>query len=260
MIIVMSCTKNWYHYLCVDIFALLSTNKVKKIYIFIEENENKEIKYICNYFKTKVIIKNYHELLNKYVSKKCPNIKTLFTLAATTRLFLPKEIKEKKILYLDTDSIVLKNIYDLWKIKMNNYYIAGVQDLNSLNYIDYLDKKNINEKCINAGVCLLNLDLIRKNKKDLEIIKLFNTENFVFLDQDILNKALHSKSLFIDNKYNSSYATGFSNNISIIHYVYKKNNWIKKHSYNNLWYDWEKEYNKFILNQLKIVSINKKSE
>ena len=38
MIVAMCCTRNWYVYLATDLYALLKHNKVKKIYLFIEDD------------------------------------------------------------------------------------------------------------------------------------------------------------------------------------------------------------------------------
>jgi len=43
MVIVMNCTRNWYEYLLVDIYALLCTNKVKKLYLKIEDEKIEEL-------------------------------------------------------------------------------------------------------------------------------------------------------------------------------------------------------------------------
>ena len=38
MVIVLCCTKNWYIHLATVIYAILKQNKVKKIYLFIEDD------------------------------------------------------------------------------------------------------------------------------------------------------------------------------------------------------------------------------
>ena len=47
LIIAMSCTKDWYHYLMVDIYYLLEcTKNVKKIYLLIETNNIDDVPYL----------------------------------------------------------------------------------------------------------------------------------------------------------------------------------------------------------------------
>ena len=54
LIIAMSCTKDWYHYLIVDIYSLLEcTKNVKKIYLLIETNDINDVPYL-----KKIIEKN----------------------------------------------------------------------------------------------------------------------------------------------------------------------------------------------------------
>ena len=52
MIIGMSCTRNWYKYLLTNIFAILSNNKVDKIYLFIEDDYIEELDVFKRKFET----------------------------------------------------------------------------------------------------------------------------------------------------------------------------------------------------------------
>jgi lipopolysaccharide biosynthesis glycosyltransferase len=68
---------------------------------------------------------------------------------------------EDLVLSLDVDTIVDKNIDELWDLPMEKYYIAAVREpaKSTGSYI-----------YINFGVCLMNLKLLRSTGKDDEII------------------------------------------------------------------------------------------
>ena len=242
MVIVMCCTNNWNHYMLVDIYALLSTNDVKKLYLFFEGDAPKELENIKEMFDTEIIPIDYTNIFYKFIDKNCPNLNTIFSNATIVRLFLTKVIDEEKILYLDTDAIVIDDISELWNTNMDDYYIAGVKDEHLLNFIDYIDVMGIPEDSINAGITLMNLKKIKEDGLDDTFIYEVNNVKYRFIDQDILNKFCCEKILFIDNQYNSSPVCGFSNHPKIVHYTFEKSDWIKRHPNNHYWYDWEEKY------------------
>ena len=247
MIIVMCCTKNWYQYLLVDLYALLNTNQVQKIYLFIEDDELPELNYFKKY-NTKFVIYNYHNILNKYIEDDNKN-KSSFSAAALIRLFIANYIKEDKFLYLDTDVIVLANISELWNTKIDNYYLAGVKDLTINKHLDYLDVLQLDEDTyINSGVLLMNLKKFREDNLICKIKKLINDKVYRFPDQDILNIVCKNKILLISSAYNASMSTDFIANFKIIHYAHKKFDWIKGRDYSEYWYKWEERYNSFLEN------------
>ena len=85
-----------------------------------------------------------------------------------------------KIIYLDTDVIVLKDLTNIYNINFNNKMILG-QPV-------YFEKSS-GCYAINAGILLLNLNKMREinmEKKILIIIK--KKEKFRFHDQTIINK------------------------------------------------------------------------
>lgn len=49
LIIAMSCNKEWYHYLVVDIYSLLEcTKNIEKIYLLVETDKVSDIPYLKN--------------------------------------------------------------------------------------------------------------------------------------------------------------------------------------------------------------------
>ena len=130
MIIGMSCTRNWYKYLLTNIFAILSNNKVKKIYLFIEDDYIQDLDLFKSVFETEFECININNIFYKYINKNSPNtnINTRYTRCTLSRLFFPKEIKENKVLYLDVDALVISNISELWNIDLEQNYVAGTID------------------------------------------------------------------------------------------------------------------------------------
>lgn len=124
------------------------------------------------------------------------------------RLKLPEVLSNvKKCIYLDIDVIVRKDLSELFRLNVDDKYIAGVR---AAGYYYPEDKArdtssmlNIDDifSYVNAGVLLINLEAMRKNG----IPKIFNEltqRNFPSMDQDILNSACYGKIRIINPMYN----------------------------------------------------------
>ena len=187
--------------------SLFETNRqTKEINVYlIGENINKENKQTL----TK-IAKDY--------GRKCtvidlPDIKMTVDLytnrwprSAFSRLFraeiLPKNVK--KVIYLDCDTVVKSDLEPLYNSKeANKYAVCGVKDC-----ISGLYKKNIgldkDSVYINAGVLLINVELLRKMnifEKINKFVKRYN-RHINYADQDILNYIFKDGFGVLDLKYN----------------------------------------------------------
>lgn len=115
--------------------------------------------------------------------------------------YLPKSID--KILYLDCDTIITKNISSLENFQMEDFAIAGVKDC-----LCGLYKKNIglqvDSPYFNAGVLLMNLNKMRtiKINQKVDIFLKTYTKKIIYADQDVLNGALHGYFAILPPAYN----------------------------------------------------------
>lgn len=255
MIIGMSCTRNWYNYLLTNLFAILSNNKVEKVYLFIEDDYIEDLNLLQSHFNTQFICKNIYSVFDNYIQPTSPNINTKYTKCSMARLFFSKEIADSKILYIDVDALVVSNIYDLWNINIDNYYLAGVADSGMMrDGVVYLKFINSNIPYINSGVLLMNLDLIRKDKIDDKWLHMINTERLMYPDQDALNSSCKDHIYLFPVEFNSSNSTELledKSKIKIMHYTMAKTDWVRNHKYSELWYEYEDLYQKFKLNNNK---------
>ena len=110
------------------------------------------------------------------------NKRNRFSEVTFYRLLAPIFIPIEKVIYLDCDVLVFEDLEEMYNLPFNNHYILGNLDILS-NGIDYLGLKS--ERYINAGVILLNLDLIRKDYKYYELLNMYKyyllAFNFIFI-------------------------------------------------------------------------------
>jgi lipopolysaccharide biosynthesis glycosyltransferase len=126
--------------------------------------------------------------------------RTRFSEVTFFRLLAPLFIPEERIIYLDSDVLAFEDLSEMYQLDMNDNYIYGFLDLLS-NGIDYLGLKS--DKYVNAGVLLINLDLIRKNKKYKELLsmkiynkKLNNNDQTIIASMSEINPKKAKYALF----------------------------------------------------------------
>lgn len=241
--ILVTINKNYINPLIVMLYSYIKNNAYKtNIYIMNKDLEQKDIDYIAKKVNSDLItiidIKiDDSKLANAPVSKQFP-ITMYYRLFA--HLYLPKNVN--KVLYLDPDIIVDKDIMELYNLNINRFCYAGATHVKGIvklfNNIRLGLSKN--DPYINSGVLMINLNEIRKVKikeKDIyEYIRL-NKHKFCLPDQDVLSKVYAGRIKLIDTKiYNVSEKMvnactyeWIEDNSKIIHYCGKNKPWNDKY-------------------------------
>lgn len=144
-----------------------------------------------------------------------------FPIAAYYRLMahelLPKTVK--RVLYLDVDIIVNKNIYDdLYSIDFGDKYLVATSHNPDPSYFNMLDSTLVNLESaakgefFNSGVLLMNLEKFREERiglNDYDRAYASCEENGikVFYDQGLLNYMFYDKTLYLSSMdYNFRYS------------------------------------------------------
>lgn len=124
---------------------------------------------------------------------------------ALAKFFLADILKHlDKVLYIDGDAIIQKDLVDLYNIDLEDNYAAVVRDiLAEQTHPSILTKLHSDlEAYFNSGVMLLNLKKIRED--DLSK-KLYDYKKYginYFMDQDALNVVFGRKVRYLPCKYN----------------------------------------------------------
>lgn len=166
--------------------------------------------------KSQEYIEGYFDKYQERFSLKFINIGNVFDNAQSRyaeitrptfyRLALPDLLEEDKCIYLDTDTIIMSDMQELYNISLEKCYVAGVKHPGFIlsptkdSFCQMICLPSI-EQYINAGVLVLNLKEMRKDNvvsKFLELIP----KNMPVQDQDIINVVCYGKIAFISPKYN----------------------------------------------------------
>ena len=133
------------------------------------------------------------------------------TKATYYRLLLPSILSDyDKILYLDGDIIVRKDLWDMYNTDLKGKYIGAVKDVYHQMYggSDYAYKLGVKstKQYINAGILVMNLKKIREDnmeKKFNDFIPKLEPRKLNYNDQDVLNATCYDKIKFISPEYNA---------------------------------------------------------
>ena len=180
----------------------ISDRNLKKIESLEREFSNLKIKFynILEYFDKNDIsnlIKN---------TLKDNDFFNLLGISAFSRLFLQDLLPEniEKILYLDSDTIVLDDLSELFHINLDNNYVGGVIDIMANITKHYYLFENKSTPFINSGVLLINLKKWRKidfAKLAINLINDYPDKNFLH-DQNIINILCEDNVLLLNPKFN----------------------------------------------------------
>lgn len=165
------------------------------------------------------------------------SFKNLVTSAALYKFLLPKILYNKDTcLYLDSDTICLNSLCDIFTINLENIYAAVVEDI--VGIYEHKEHRRIhNNNYFNSGVMFLNLKKLRDNNLSDTMIQMKLTSSTIkYMDQDVFNISFEENVKYIDPYYNymttntrldssifKQFFTEFNpENIHILHYSYKK--------------------------------------
>lgn len=244
---------DWSKYLETSLFSLFSTNPAPiEVYILSDEIEQEQLSKfnnICNYFgqgytyKYINMIEFYQTFMNSNV-----NVDIRFSKYTLYRLAIPYLINNNRLLYVDSDLLIIKNLVEFYNMEFGDSWIIGCEDTGlRKGYKVSLGFKE-DDTYLNAGVLLLNLKEIRESKVADQWLYLAINKHFEAHDQDILFTTISPKFKVVDAKYNCSLSTSLDykpHEISIMHYagLKSKENWVKNLPFSEIWYKWEQKYN-----------------
>jgi lipopolysaccharide biosynthesis glycosyltransferase len=197
------------------------------------------------------------------------------TLASYNRLFLSNILDQKieRVLYLDSDVVVIGQIDTLLDCNIDGFFVGAVAEI-----ISNIDRErlefNSDDNYFNAGVLVVNLKKWREEKILSKFVNFIsgNSHRIKYWDQDVLNYCLKNKWFRLPQKYNLTHVYFYPNEYTpfyfglnqtqyeatqkdpvIIHFTSHQKPWIEgcKHPKKGLYFKYELSFRKLILNSNK---------
>lgn len=140
------------------------------------------------------------------------------SLATFLRLLLPDLMKAyDKILYLDGDTLLMRDPQQLYGIELGNCLVGAVKDpyievvrnhrtnvekQNIKKYLRYHIGLEAEEGYFNAGVLLINLKAFRETYPVTSMLELAAKRKWLWEDQDVLNRLCRKRVYWLDANWN----------------------------------------------------------
>ena len=195
-------TRNLYKTMWVAVRSLLANNTIDRVFLLIEDDTFP--------FYLPENVKAINVSNQKFFPEDGANYKSKWTYMAMIRVALSKMFpREDRVLWLDCDTIVDDDISELFSINMDGYYFAGVKEHKKAGWENY----------INTGVLVMNLDKIRRNGLDDQLITMLNKRSLECPDQDAINQLAQGKILFLPSCYNVCPFTEPPETQKIVHFA-----------------------------------------
>jgi len=197
---------------------IVNSNKDELYDIVVFNNDISENNYRLI---SKMLPKNFNLRfidISEYIKSNFSNVnfKTCdkWSVEIYNRIFIPLLMSSyNKVLYLDSDIVINKNLNELFEMDDKGKSILAVKD--TMVYLFQLKKyeqrlyytnkimgiKNEKEY-FNSGVILFNLKNIDNKKYLKKLNKIFEVDDLYYPDQDILNSLFQNNIKFIDAKWN----------------------------------------------------------
>ena len=155
------------------------------------------------------------------------------------RLYIPKIIHEyKKIVYLDCDTVVCRDVSFLLENDLRGYAIGAIRDSFHDDLIAHYDVIGVDiTKSFNAGIMVMDLEKFEEEKIREKCLKLLLEDYsrkqriYIYQDQDLLNIVLKGRICFLDDRWNFQWQymwrlDGLNSSYYDLYACAQKNPWI----------------------------------
>ena len=200
--------------------------EIRVLYTKLTDEHQKALK---KYEKKNVSVEfvNLNEKIDRIANKLYT--RDYFSMTTYYRLFLPDLYPDlDKVLYLDSDTVILYDIANLYNIDLGTNLVGAIPDgsvASTKEFQDYVELVvglKAHKNYFNAGIMLMNLKELREYRFQVKFMYLLDTVKFkVAQDQDYLNRLCKGRVTIIDNEWNTMPAANpeiRSKNPKLIHY------------------------------------------
>ncbi|MGN0544685.1 MAG: glycosyltransferase family 8 protein [Acutalibacteraceae bacterium] len=200
------------------------------IYLLYSSLKEKDIHAFSKFCSSECGAKLYPIYINPDIFVDMPltgwfSVEIYFRLVAP--FILPDSVQ--RILWIDADVIVKKDISELYYLPMKNAAIGVIRDMGGEYLVsECCERLQLNSLYFNSGVILFNLDTIRAHwtkESFLEQIRDISGEKLIYPDQDMLNLIFEKDKLILPDIWNyqirswSDITLDVIENVAIIHFV-----------------------------------------
>lgn len=242
-------TKDWLEYTYTVMCSILSNAKKEDEYRFFIMCSSPSLEFEFEFEKISEKLSKIHSFEYIYIEMNDNDFDGVVHdirvgISALYRLKLSSLTDIDKVIYLDSDIVVLDDISKLWDYDIDDYLLGAVEDKYSPLMCCQANLSD-DDIYVNSGVLLMNLKKFRELSIENAIFQKLRETNYS--DQDVLNDICRTKILYLPLKYNLMVTTDDPNSFvsrkdeyfeslktpTILHYSIKP--WILPVQYSEYW-------------------------
>ena len=199
-----SCNDAYIEQTGISMISLFINNKEEdeiNIYLVskdISQNNIDVLKNICDQFNRNLIVVDFNEIAyDLCLSSTGRHIETIYT-----KVFFSRIKDVDKLIYLDSDTVVVSSLKELWEEPLDDCYMGVVETLPTKYYKELGLSRY--DRFFNDGMALVNVEYCRKHDligQVLNVVGDFNG-NPPTLSEGALNKVCFGHVKYISPKYN----------------------------------------------------------
>ena len=201
-------TRNVYGQMVIAAKSLLEHTRMERVFFLIEDNAFPE-----EFGKLPDVIRCINVSGQAFFPEDGPNYHSAWTYMTLMRLALPRVLpaEVERCVWLDTDTIVEKDIRELFDMPMNGNYVAMVEEPVRSKYPFVYH---------NSGVMLMDLTALRMDGTWKKWVSMVNRRMMSAPDQDAVNLICQGEILTIGPEWNNAgHITQNSADTRIRHYA-----------------------------------------
>lgn len=163
-------------------------------------NSKELLKAVCCDYNRQIEFIKFHDIASDLsLGGTGRHIASVYAKIFFTRL--PDSLN--KILYLDSDTVVVNRLSDLWNLDLSGYSLAAVETLHTIEQNTVIDY-GINDRAINDGVTLINVKYWRENRLTDKCLAYINKWHGCppVLSEGTINYVCKNSMLIVSPKYN----------------------------------------------------------
>ena len=230
-------------YCSTSIASLLNTRDPEReydIYVFYDQLEEENIQKLNSMSREKARVSCIN--ISPYINAKLLYTRGRQSVATYYRFFAADVLTQyDKILYLDSDIAILRDVGELFDYDLGDNLLGGVVIYRGTPKERRLKEEYLEntmgvrpDQYINAGILSMNLKLFRQEQiRDKCLEYLAQKRELRWMDQDVLNAVCKGRILYLPEKWNMSqlyyeedYAAGADlSGVCIVHYLDRFKPW-----------------------------------
>lgn len=205
-------SRNLYPHMSAAARSLVANSTVERVWFVIEDGEFPD--------PLPGIVETIDMSGQAIFPKGGPNFKTRFShlclLRAAYTKFLPADVT--KVLQLDVDTVVVDDVDPLLDLDLRGALAAMCDEALGT-------WKPYGPRYYNAGVALINLEQVRRERFDDRMIGFLNTTEVPYIDQDAWCALANERIMNLDERFNECFVTGYTDDPAIVHFAGHANRW-----------------------------------